>query len=65
MEFINKFMDLFVMFVIYVIVLIAYVKGALPKECLPNDLQGCSCKFTDNSGIIDLRSLSTTDNTPR
>ncbi|XP_060578251.1 uncharacterized protein LOC132735324 [Ruditapes philippinarum] len=36
-----------------------------PKECLPNDLQGCSCKFSDDSGIIDLTSLGTSDNTPR
>ncbi|XP_045169725.2 uncharacterized protein LOC123532367 [Mercenaria mercenaria] len=36
-----------------------------PKECLPNDLQGCSCKFSDGSGIIDLTSLGTSDNTPR
>lgn len=35
------------------------------KECIPNDEEGCSCKLTDGSGIIDLTSLGTTDNTPR
>lgn len=34
-------------------------------RCLPNDNNGCTCKFTDGSGIIDLTSLGIKDNTPR
>lgn len=59
------FCDVIVSLVTYACVSSTYAPDVTPKECLPNDLQGCTCKFTDGSGIIDLTNLGTTDNTPR